>query len=907
MEQNGIVCSVVIHTDQKKEELQKALRALENQTAGFPGSTQVLLIEDRGGEEQHRLCADFREKYGENVLILSGSAVSALKELRKYVRGCYVNFSGKGDYWDADALRLVMKAISALPQGSDRAVRKAGDSAIPEDGGPENISKTCPEIITCRREYHGKRRGFVGAGDRNFRKSHLCKTDKRPKEVLYDLSSSFIPASLLTEEESALQAGAAERQTLIGRLALRTGRIRYLREAVCHVSDVIPERGAWDFLDRRDEYFSYAKAAYSGMLECSRKYCGEVTAYAQNFILGDLQTRLKQPLPPEMSREERTAYRELVSGILAEVEDLTIVQSRLPLPYKAYALRLKYGDRAFPQDLLLSRIPLQIRMLEERDGMLHLEGVSAHRIPGENREIRAVDTAGREWSPLCTGNSHYDRKGMLGDLAQQGIWFSLDLPLKGDTVYRFRISDSMGNCAWMPLKLQKWSRLSGVENSFFLCGNRMVSREENGIAVSSGNLYAAWRAARKRDRSLKKLEKPEVLRIRKRAAGLKKRSKKRPIWLVFDRAYRAGDNGEALFRYLMKSDAKQSREIYFVLNADSEDYERMAKAGPVLKYGSEEHLAYFLAASKIISSAADQWVINPFGKDRKYYQDMIESDFVFLQHGVIQNDLSGWLHRGNVNIRMMITSGEREYRSVLDDNYGYDESVVKLTGMPRHDRLRDRREKLIAFLPTWRKDLAGTLSDRAGERKYSESFRETGYFRFYDGLLHSPELLEAMERAGYRGEFHLHPSLRSQLRDFHSNSLITVGDDQMDYSDIFARAALLITDYSSVAFDFAYLRKPVIYTQFDSSDIEGRHIFRQGYFDYERDGFGPVVCDLKTAADTIVRFLSTDCAEPELYRERVDCFFRYHDRRNSERVCREIIRMEDAAGPRPGKHYFTKI
>ena len=116
MEQKEIVCSVVIHTDQKTEELKKALRALENQTAGFPEGTQVILIENKGDEEQHRLCSDFREKYGENVRILSASTVSSLKELRQYIRGCYVNISGEGDYWDADALRIVRKAISALPQ-----------------------------------------------------------------------------------------------------------------------------------------------------------------------------------------------------------------------------------------------------------------------------------------------------------------------------------------------------------------------------------------------------------------------------------------------------------------------------------------------------------------------------------------------------------------------------------------------------------------------------------------------------------------------------------------------------------------------------------------------------------------------------------------------------------------------
>ena len=45
-------------------------------------------------------------------------------------------------------------------------------------------------------------------------------------------------------------------------------------------------------------------------------------------------------------------------------------------------------------------------------------------------------------------------------------------------------------------------------------------------------------------------------------------------------------------------------------------------------------------------------------------------------------------------------------------------------------------------------------------------------------------------------------------------------------------------DYSSIAFDFAYMKKPLIYYQFDQDKYYTNH-FAKGYFDCERDGFGP--------------------------------------------------------------------
>ena len=54
----------------------------------------------------------------------------------------------------------------------------------------------------------------------------------------------------------------------------------------------------------------------------------------------------------------------------------------------------------------------------------------------------------------------------------------------------------------------------------------------------------------------------------------------------------------------------------------------------------------------------------------------------------------------------------------------------------------------------------------------------------------------------------------------------------------------MVTDYSSLGFEMAYLERPVVYFQFDQDTFfNGAHAYRQGTWRYERDGFGPVTLD----------------------------------------------------------------
>jgi CDP-glycerol glycerophosphotransferase (TagB/SpsB family) len=78
-----------------------------------------------------------------------------------------------------------------------------------------------------------------------------------------------------------------------------------------------------------------------------------------------------------------------------------------------------------------------------------------------------------------------------------------------------------------------------------------------------------------------------------------------------------------------------------------------------------------------------------------------------------------------------------------------------------------------------------------------------------------------------------------------------------DYAKLIAGAMLLVTDYSSVAFDAAQIRLPVVYFQFDKRVFEESHSYTSGYFSYEEDGFGPVASSISEAIDSVICIMTS--------------------------------------------------
>lgn len=373
---------------------------------------------------------------------------------------------------------------------------------------------------------------------------------------------------------------------------------------------------------------------------------------------------------------------------------------------------------------------------------------------------------------------------------------------------------------------------------------------------------------------------------------LAKSFKNKEIWLISDRINKGDDNGEALFLYLNKQNTETKN--YFVIKSDSSDYKKLQQYGKVVGYRGSKHLLLHLLADKLISSAGDEFVYNPYGWQGKNFRDILfRQKRIFLQHGITKDDLSGWLNKYNKNLDLFITSAISEQKSILNGKYHYDGTVVRLTGLARYDRLENKQEKIITIMPTWRNHLSIEKNfSRDGIRVYDDSFKNTDYFKFYNGLLNSKILLEEMNKYGYRLRFMPHPNVMAVIDWFTQNETVEFCDKNTQYRDIFATSSLVLTDYSSVAFDFAYLRKPVIYCQFDVNSFFDSAVYDKGYFDYERDGFGEVEYDLEGTVNRIIEYIRNGCQLKDKYYQRIDDFYAFNDRKNCERIYQAIKSLE---------------
>ena len=74
----------------------------------------------------------------------------------------------------------------------------------------------------------------------------------------------------------------------------------------------------------------------------------------------------------------------------------------------------------------------------------------------------------------------------------------------------------------------------------------------------------------------------------------------------------------------------------------------------------------------------------------------------------------------------------------------------------------------------------------------------------------------------------------SYTDEVHYYLVCNVDNSEIDIQNLLKDSALMITDYSSVFMDFAYMEKPEIYFQFDEDQFRSTH-YAKGYFDYKKD------------------------------------------------------------------------
>ncbi|KAB2867529.1 MAG: glycosyltransferase [Bacteroidales bacterium] len=356
----------------------------------------------------------------------------------------------------------------------------------------------------------------------------------------------------------------------------------------------------------------------------------------------------------------------------------------------------------------------------------------------------------------------------------------------------------------------------------------------------------------------------------------------RPIWLVGERPDTAQDNGIYFFNYL------KSKKInsYYIYDKKRAKGQKGLNENKVIQYNSFYHKILFYRAKYYITSHNNFCVPQSnFGKRRYSFSAYTKN--VFLQHGITYSDNSDDYGKAKSKIDLFICGAKPEYEFVKE-RFGYNPDQVKLTGFARFDGLHNVNTKQqILLMPTWRKSI---WKSRVANNH--DFFLNSKYYKVFQSLINNATLEQLLIQHNYKLVFYPHYEIQPYLNYFttESKSIIIASKEEYNVQVLLKESALLITDSSSVNFDFAYMYKPIIYYFFDRDDFVKNHL-KPGYFDHKKDGFGEVVETETDLINQIQNALLSNCSMPQKYKERVSEFFPLYDTNNCERICQEIIKF----------------
>lgn len=369
--------------------------------------------------------------------------------------------------------------------------------------------------------------------------------------------------------------------------------------------------------------------------------------------------------------------------------------------------------------------------------------------------------------------------------------------------------------------------------------------------------------------------------------------KRKPIWMYLDKIYKGGDSSEYLYRYSCAQ--KDGNQHYYLIDKHATDYKRLKRDGykPLVR-GSIKHRLVFLMADMMVISNSTVFAFNNYGlPNSSYVRDLVDFHVCCVQHGMSVQKIAVAQNRLRDNTRLYFCASKYELENLskpIYDYEGYD--ALKLTGVPRYDGLKNDDKKQIMISPTWRMQAAVPVRTSEGEqRDYNPLFKESTYFQVFNALINDPRLIEAAKKYGYRIKYVLHPIVSAQVNDFDKNDYVdiipAVGD--MSYETMFRESSLMVTDFSGIQFDFAYMRKPLVYLH--HKDIP-QH-YEEGTFFYDTMAFGEIAHDNDELIDLLCEYMASGCKMKEEYVRRADDFFYYNDHNNCKRIYDTMIEYQE--------------
>ena len=348
------------------------------------------------------------------------------------------------------------------------------------------------------------------------------------------------------------------------------------------------------------------------------------------------------------------------------------------------------------------------------------------------------------------------------------------------------------------------------------------------------------------------------------------------IWLIGEMPYKAQDNGFHFFRWLRKTQPR--RRAFYVIDPQSPERANVEPFGNVLERGSRKHILYTVLASRFLGTHHAEYLFASRSRRMKRWSRGIR---VSLRHGVMgtknMTPLYGRRSR-DFKTDLFLVSSAMEREMIVHD-FGHRPGKVAITGLARFDELFAADvtlERTILIIPSWRDWLSR-----------EEDFARSQYLQRWTAFLQHPGFQQRLADNGLTARFSLHPNMRRYASHFEAAGISVIGQGEQEVQHLLKSSAMMVTDYSSVGFDFSFLGRPVVYFQFDRDRFLGS---LPSHLDLDAQLPGRVAFDEDHLVSLVRETVDAGMKVSPEHAERSRRFIDKVDRHNCERIFEAVRR-----------------
>lgn len=371
-----------------------------------------------------------------------------------------------------------------------------------------------------------------------------------------------------------------------------------------------------------------------------------------------------------------------------------------------------------------------------------------------------------------------------------------------------------------------------------------------------------------------------------------------------------------LLSFFMKK--KKGRKIALVGGNLGEKYEDNAAVYHkyLLNNHKEQVVAYWMYDPKT-SYAKEQKIENavPLGSFKNYLL-FFQADYTFHGHSLLYDIVPAadkFLFLNRKTIITHVSHGIEGFKKILiqkedipllkrtdyfncASQYEYELKLTKwkipeqkliITGFPRFDRYPpnqpSKEVKNILMMMTWREWLFDLTK---------EEFINSTYFKSTVGLLKHQGIQQLLADHNLHMNIALHPFMKKFEKYFtgltdneHGIRFLDFNQETIEYS--IDHNDMLLTDITSVSWDFLYLNKPIIFYMFDQKEYLEK---RGTYLNMDTDLYGYKANSIDHVYEYLKKIIEEKITYNEWYPKATD-YIDYFDQDNCKRLTTRVMNL----------------